>query len=142
MKKEIALATREVVLWQNDDPEWQENGEKEQVVAVHITQGDHTSILIRCDTTYGFTDWPSDSGFGVKWDHPYKYSEECRAICRTAYYAGKKFVKMKGEIFSDSSFITLSRDEKSRYDNLLGLFYPEYRNDVWVNYLETDIDYE
>jgi len=125
---------REVVLWQNDDPEWNEDGQdKEQVVAVH--SGLHGGITIRCDTAWGFVDWPSDAGFGIKWDFPYRFSQECKGAAVVAYRALEELNELMTKY---RLVVDMPTDKQKRYHNLFGLFYPEHRRDDWINYLETE----
>lgn len=135
------MKNKEVVLWENHDPEWIENDETEKVVAVRVPYSDGREVIsIRCDTSWGFVDWPKDYGYGVKWDFPERFSEECRGAAVVAYRSLQEFEGLRQKFFHSSRFVVLPEDraEQERYDNLLGLFYPEYRNDQWINYLEVE----
>jgi len=113
-------------------------------MAVHIDyQNGHRNIYISCRTNWGWVDDPTKGIYGMKWDFPERFSEECRGAATVAFRALQEFNVLKHKLFSDSPFVIMAdQEEQDRYGNLLGLFYPEYRNDEWVNYMETEADIE
>ena len=133
----------EVILWQNDDEEWNDGDDKEQVVFVHQSS-DNPYNAIRMDTNYGFVDWPTlykqqNRLWVLRLDFPEKFSNACRSVAYETLFLYKEL----GELFGDNKFTVLKDTKDSRrYDQLLGFFYPEYRNNVWTDPLAEVIEGE
>ena len=136
----------EVILWQNDDEEWNDGDDKEQVVFVHQSS-DNPYNAIRMDTNYGFVDWPSlynkDRLHVLRMDFPEKFSNACRSVAYETLFLYKELGELNKYLFGDNKFTVLKDTKDSRrYDQLLGFFFPEYRNNVWADPLQVAIDGE